>query len=181
MTDAVVPPHSLALRAPSDRCARAAETLAVAALPEDALRDLDHGAWHGRTHEDIEAEDPYGYSAWLTDAEAAPHGGESVAGLCRRTAEWLDSLPPEVGRVLTITEAAVVRAALVHGLSAPARAFWHLGDPAAVTLTRRDGCWTAQPGRMAVPRQLRPTDDSPFAPLPGTPATGGFPPLLVRP
>lgn len=177
----LLPPYSVALRAPCAHCARVAETLAIAAVPEDDLRDLDWGGWSGRTRADIEAEDPYGFSACLTDPEAAPHGGESVAGLCRRTAEWLRSLPPEPGRILTITESSVIRAAMVHALSAPARAFWHLGVPAAVTLTMRDGRWDARPGRMAIPRQQQPTDCSPFAATPGTRAGGAFPPLLVRP
>ncbi|MFJ4465907.1 histidine phosphatase family protein [Streptomyces sp. NPDC089424] len=174
-TEVVLPPYALALRAPSARCARAAEALAIAAAPESALRDLDRGSWDGRPREDVAAEDPHGFSAWLTDPGAAPHGGESVAALCRRTAAWLDSLPTDIGRVLAVTEAAVVRAALVHGLSAPDRAFWHLGTPppAAITLTLHDGCWTVRPGTMAIPGQRRQAAD--------TGAAGLFAPLLVQP
>ncbi|TLQ42719.1 histidine phosphatase family protein [Streptomyces marianii] len=160
-----LPPYSLALRAPSARCAQTAEALGVAAAPEDALRDLDRGTWNGRTHADIRAEDPHGLSTWLTDPDAAPHGGESVGRLCRRTASWLEALPDDVGRVLAITEASVVRAALVHALSAPARAFLHLDLPhrSAVTLTRRDGLWHAGLGDPEVPRQRASADDTAFA------------------
>ncbi|MFD9971402.1 histidine phosphatase family protein [Streptomyces sp. NPDC059011] len=157
---AVLPPYSLALRAPSARCAQTAEALGVAATPENALRDIDHGTWNGRTHADIRAEDPHGLSAWLTDPEAAPHGGESVGRLCRRTASWLDALPDGAGRVLAITEASVVRAALVHALSVPTRAFLHLDVPrgSAVTLTRCDGLWHAGLGDPEVPRQRASAD-----------------------
>lgn len=148
-TEAVLPPYSLALRAPSARCARAAEALAIAATPVNALRDLDYGSWYGRPRQDIVAKDPYGFSTWLTDPDAAPHGGESVARLCRRTAAWLSSLPADTERILTITEAAVIRASMVHVLSAPAHAFWHLGVPSlcAVTLTMRTAA--GMPGSAA--------------------------------
>ncbi|MEU2494535.1 histidine phosphatase family protein [Streptomyces sp. NPDC007883] len=156
---AALPPYSLALRAPSIRCAQTAEAVGVAATPENALRDIDYGRWTGRTRADIAAGDPHGLSAWLTNPDAAPHGGESVAGLCRRTAAWLGSLPDDA-RVLAITEAPVVRAALVHVLSAPARAFWHLDVPplSVITVTLRDAgdagdAGSAGPGDPALPRQ----------------------------
>ncbi|MER7819167.1 histidine phosphatase family protein [Streptomyces sp. NPDC096153] len=150
---AALPPYSLALRAPSIRCAQTAEAVRVAATPENALRDIDYGRWTGRTRADIAAGDPHGLSAWLTDPDAAPHGGESVAGLCRRTGAWLGSLPDDA-RVLAITEAPVIRAALVHVLSAPARAFWHLDVPplSVITVTLRDA-GDAGPGDQALPRQ----------------------------
>ncbi|MFF7712839.1 histidine phosphatase family protein [Streptomyces sp. NPDC007988] len=150
---AALPPYSLALRAPSIRCAQTAEAVGVAAAPENALRDIDYGRWTGRTRADIAAGDPHGLSSWLTDPDAAPHGGESVAGLCRRTAAWLGSLPDDA-RVLAITEAPVVRAALVHVLSAPARAFWHLDVPplSVITVTLHDA-GDAGAGDPALPRQ----------------------------
>ncbi|MEV7991268.1 histidine phosphatase family protein [Streptomyces sp. NPDC086077] len=182
-TEHLLPPYSLALRAPSARCARAARALAVPATPEKALRDLDYGGWYGRPRKDIVAEDPYGFSAWLTDPGAAPHGGESVARLCRRTAEWLSSLPADAARILTITEAAVIQAALVHVLSASARDFWHLGvPPPAVTLTMRDGCWNARLGLMAIPQQQQSADGSAsLMALTRQATTGRYPPLLFRP
>lgn len=157
-----LPPYSQAFRAPSVRCAQIARTLAVEAAPEAALRDLDYGEWDGRPLQEVAAEDPYGLSAWLTDPAAAPHGGESVHRLCRRTAAWLESLPVGMETVLAITEGSVIRAALVHALSVPARSFWHLDVPSfsAVTLTMRDGHWNARLGRLAAPRQREPADGS---------------------
>lgn len=148
---AALPPYARAVRTPSAPCARRAEALAVEAVPEDALRDLDYGAWDGRALRDIAAEDPHALSVWLTDPNAAPHGGESVARLCARTAAWLRTLPAGQGHVLAITEAAVVRAALVHALAVPARSFWHLRVPrlATVTLTLRDGLWSVRLGQPA--------------------------------
>jgi broad specificity phosphatase PhoE len=152
---AALPPYARALRAPSVRCARIAEALAIEAAPEEALRDLDYGAWDGRLLQDIAAEDPHGLSTWLRDPQAAPHGGESVARLCARTAAWLTALPAGPGRVLAITEAAVIRAALVHALAVPARSFWQLRMPplSTVTLTLGEGHWTVRLGRPAAPRR----------------------------
>ncbi|MEV6653106.1 histidine phosphatase family protein [Streptomyces sp. NPDC051219] len=139
---AALPPYSQAVRAPSARCAQLADALGLESTLEPALRDFDYGKWRGRTVGEVAASDPYGFSAWLTDPDAAPHGGESVCRLCRRTANWLSSLPPDTGHALAITEPAVIRASLVFALSAPARAFWHLDvPPLTVTFTSRGGGW----------------------------------------
>ncbi|MDQ0757998.1 histidine phosphatase family protein [Streptomyces canus] len=130
--------------APSRRCTGTAEALgreAVTAQP--ALRDLDMGSWYGRTLDEIAATDASGLVSWLTDPEAAPHGGESVEQICDRVAAWLDALPSDAGRVLAVVEQAVARAAVVHALGAPHQAFWRIDVPplSTVGLTGRDGRW----------------------------------------
>jgi broad specificity phosphatase PhoE len=127
------------------------------AASEPALCDLDLGKWCGRTVVDVSATDPDGFHAWLTDPDAAPHEGESVRRLCRRTADWLSSVAPDTGHAVAITEAAVVRAALIHALGAPARAFWHLTVPplSAVALTWRGGHWDVRLGYVVAPREAR--------------------------
>ncbi|MFE2103039.1 histidine phosphatase family protein [Streptomyces sp. NPDC059468] len=138
-----LPPFGPAVRAPSIRCSQIADTLGLVAVSEPALRDLDVGRWCGRTVDDIAATEPDGFTSWLTDPDAVPHDGESVRQLCRRTAHWLTTVAPDTGHTVAITEAAVIRAALVHALAAPARSFWHLAVPplSAVSLTRQGGCW----------------------------------------
>ncbi|MFK0157995.1 histidine phosphatase family protein [Streptomyces sp. NPDC090493] len=140
-----------AVRAPSTRCSQTADAVGLSAAPEPMLRDLDVGGWRGRTVDEVAAADPAGFSAWLTDPDAAPHGGESVRGLCRRSADWLSSVAPGTGHMVVITEAAVVRAALIHALAMPARAFWHLSVPPLETvfLTWRGGWWDVQFGRVS--------------------------------
>lgn len=151
---ATLAPYSLAIRAPSIRCAQTADALGLETTLEPALRDFDYGMWRGRTVGEVAADDPYGYAAWLTDPDAAPHGGESVRQLCRRTANWLSSVPSDTGRTFAITEPAVIRASLVHALSAPATAFWHFDVPplSAVSLTSRGGRWSVQPVRVTPAR-----------------------------
>ncbi|WP_460109945.1 histidine phosphatase family protein [Streptomyces sp. YKOK-J1] len=146
-----LPSHTRAVRAPSLRCRRTAEALGLAAASEPALRDLGLGAWRGRTVDELVATDPHAFTAWLTDPDAAPHGGESVRRFCRRTANWLDAVADEPGHVLAVTEPAVVRAALVHALAAPARAFWRLDVPplSPVSLTWQRGHWDVSTGSAA--------------------------------
>ncbi|MEF9908206.1 histidine phosphatase family protein [Streptomyces sp. P9-A2] len=134
-TGTALPRYSVAVRAPSTRCARTAHALALKTTLEPALRGFDYGKWHGRTAAEVAATDPYGFSAWLTDPDATPHGGESVRQLCQRITHWLNSLPPDMDRALAITEPAVTRAVLVHALSAPVKAFWHLKVPLLSTVS----------------------------------------------
>lgn len=129
------PPHSSPLRAPSRRCAITADELGLKATPEPALRDLDYGEWRGCRIDEIAATYPYGFSAWLTDPDATPHGGESVRQLCRRTATWLYDLPQDEEDALAITEPGVIRATILHALSVPATAFWHIKVPPLSTVT----------------------------------------------
>ncbi|MEU9381269.1 histidine phosphatase family protein [Streptomyces sp. NPDC048279] len=145
---AVLSPHEPAVRTPSVRCSETADAIGLAASSEPMLRDLDVGSWRGRTVRDIAATDPDGFSAWRTDPDAAPHGGESVRQLCRRSADWLGSVAQDTGHAVAIAEAAVIRAVLVHALAVPARAFWHLPVPAlsAAFLTRRDEGWDVRFG-----------------------------------
>ncbi|MBA4864276.1 histidine phosphatase family protein [Streptomyces sp. PSKA54] len=147
---AVLPPYPLVIRAPSIRCAQTADALGLKPTVEPALRDLDYGKWRGFTSDEAAGIDPYGFSLWLTDPDAAPHGGESVHRICERTADWLSRLTPDMGRVLAITQPAVVRAALVHALSMPARAFWHFDVPPlfTVSLASRGGCWNVRPSHI---------------------------------
>ncbi|GBQ00712.1 histidine phosphatase family protein [Streptomyces spongiicola] len=146
---AAMPPYLPSLRAPSMRCATVAAALGLQPDVETVLRDIDYGAWRGRTVEEVATADPDGFSAWLRDPDATPHGGESVRRLCRRTADWLEGLPADVGHALVIAEEAVVRALLVHALSAPARAFWRVDAPALCTISSpaNDGRRAVRPGR----------------------------------
>ncbi|MER5598972.1 histidine phosphatase family protein [Streptomyces sp. NPDC002265] len=167
------PPYSLAVRGPSARCARTADALGLETVPEPALRNFDYGRWYGRTVADVVAEDPYGYSAWLTDPDAAPHGGESVRDLCERTARWLDALPSDTDRALAVVEPSVIRGALVHAFSVPARAFRHLDlpcPPAVVSLILRGDGWHVRYGHGSASEVHRTAPDEPVSSARARPA-----------
>ena len=130
---------------PALRARETAEAMGLVAIPEPALRDLDHGRWAGSTLAEIEAEEPAALALWLADPESAPHGGESIAELLARAGAWLGGLDAlGDGPVLAITHAAVIRAAILHALGAPASGFWRI-DVAPLSRTElhgRAGAWT---------------------------------------
>ncbi|MFF8442321.1 histidine phosphatase family protein [Streptomyces californicus] len=148
----LVPKAGLALSGPSERCRETAAALGLPARTEPALSGWDMARWAGRALDEVAAAEPAAVTAWLGDPSAAPHGGESLHGLIGRIGGWLDALDGPAapgGTVLAVAEAAVVRAAVVHGLGLPARAFWRL-DVAPLTLTElsgRSGRWNVALGR----------------------------------
>ena len=73
--------------------------------------------------------EPEAFAAFMSDPHSRPHGGESIAGVCARTAAWLDSLVAEQGRILAVTHVAIIRAAVLAALSAPLEAFWRIDIP----------------------------------------------------
>jgi broad specificity phosphatase PhoE len=82
----------------------------------------------------------------MRDPAAAPHGGESLLALLGRVGCWLDAHARDGGRVLAVTHAGPVRAAVVHALGAPPDAFWRL-DVAPLSRTvlhAHDGRWTVR-------------------------------------
>jgi len=131
-------------------CARqTAAALGVAAVEKDALRDCDWGRWRGLALDEAAAAEPDAVATWLTDPDAAPHGGESVTALVRRVAYWMDG-GGLAGTVLAVTHQAVVRAAAIHALGAPASCFWRLDAPplSALELTRSSGRWRMRASRV---------------------------------
>jgi broad specificity phosphatase PhoE len=116
-----------------------AAALGLVAEPIAELDDCDFGRWRGRTLSEIAVAEPEGLAAWLSNPTANPHGGESIAALIARVANWLDSVRGE-SRIVAVTHPAVVRAAAVHVLGAPAESFWRIdAGPLAVIDLRHDG------------------------------------------
>lgn len=126
---------------PELRCLETAAGLGFTPVVDPALSDLDCGAWRGRSLSEVDQD---GLLAWLSDPDAAPHGGESVRRLLDRVGGWLDELPA-VGRLVVVTSPAVVRAAVVHAISATPASFWRI-DVSPLTLTHLFGA----PGRWTL-------------------------------
>ena len=129
---------------PALRARQTAAALGLDAAVEPALRDCDYGRWTGQSFASRQADEPDAVAAWLTDPEAAPHGGEPLSAVMARTAAWLRELEESHGRVVAITHAAVIRAAVLHAVGAPAAGFWRIdvAPLAAAELTGRPGRWT---------------------------------------
>ncbi|WP_086560876.1 histidine phosphatase family protein [Streptomyces africanus] len=146
-----LPAASALYTAPSERCRQTARSLGWdAVVVEPPLRDMDMGSWQGRTLAEVAADDGASLAAWMSDPEAAPHGGESVADVCGRVAAWLDTLPADTGRAHAVVEQAVARAAVLRALDAPMSSFWRVDVPplSAVTLTGRNGRWNLRAGAV---------------------------------
>jgi broad specificity phosphatase PhoE len=111
---------------PALRARETAASLGLAASVDPALRDLDVGRWAGRPLTEIEAAEPAGLAAWTSDIDAAPHGGEAIAALLERTRLWLDACRTRRGRILAVTHAAVIRAAVIHAIDAKPSSFWRI-------------------------------------------------------
>lgn len=110
------------LHAPETRARQTAERLSARFRCTDALRDLDFGRWAGQSIEAVAAAEPDALQAWLTNWEAAPHGGESLARLSERVDQWLGELAGE-GHTVAVTHPSVMRVALMHALRCPSQAF----------------------------------------------------------
>ena len=131
---------------PAARARQTAEALGLDATVAPELDECDFGAWGGRTLAELDAEDPTAVAAWIEDPAAAPHGGESLLAILERVRGWLDARAGDGARVVAVTHAGVIRAALVCALAAPVVAFWRF-DVAPLSRTvlhAHDGRWTVR-------------------------------------
>lgn len=133
------------ISAASRRCRETAEAMGLSHDVDDALAGPDHGSWTGRTLDDVATTDPGGLTAWLTDPDARPHGGEPLAGVVARVGAWLDARTDPPHALLAVVDPAVVRAAVVHALGAPAISVFRV-DVAPLSLTTLSGA----PGRWSL-------------------------------
>jgi broad specificity phosphatase PhoE len=129
---------------PALRARQTAAALSLNPIVNPSLRDCDYGSWAGRTLADVQAEEPAKVAVWLSDAKAAPHGGEALFDLFQRIAAWMNERIGEKGRAIAVTHVAVIRAALLHVLQAPASSFWRIDiEPLSMVQLRGDGTkWT---------------------------------------
>ncbi|MEU9960112.1 histidine phosphatase family protein [Streptomyces sp. NPDC050982] len=175
-----LPAADRVLVSPTVRCRETATALGLDALavtepPE--LAGLDVGRWRGATLAEVSADEPEAVGRWLADPSSAPHGGESVAGLCERVAKWLETVAnPSSGasgteasgtgasgpgsgsaggsgpgsvRIIAVVEPEIVRAGVVRALGAPESAFWRVDVPplGATEFSGRAGRWNVRVGR----------------------------------
>lgn len=129
--------------APELRARQTAEALRLPSVVEPALRECDHGRWHGRSFPEIhQAEPAEALAAWMTDPSAAPHGGESLADLSIRATAWLDRQTSGTGHVIVVTHANVIRTMVLHAIAAPLASFWRIDvSPLSCTRLSFNGRW----------------------------------------
>jgi broad specificity phosphatase PhoE len=130
--------------APERRARETAAALGWTAAVDEALRDLDAGAWRGRGFDELLAETPEALAAWTADPAFRPPGGESVEDLVARLAPWLEIQQRQAGRIGAVAHPAVLRATAIAALNAPPALFWRLdAGPLTRLELRSDGRrWT---------------------------------------
>ncbi len=116
------PPAGRSADLPARRAAETAAELDVGRV-EPALAECDFGAWAGRSLADVAQAEPDAVHAWMTDPDAAPHGGESLTALLARVRTWMAAEAEQDGTAIAITHGGVVKAAVVTALDAPPSAF----------------------------------------------------------
>ena len=125
---------------------RARETAACAGLVAsgDAPAECAFGRWAGSSLREVAEREPDAVREWMTDPDAAPHGGESLRELLERVGKWLRGQAALDGTAVAITHGGVVKACVVTALAAPPAAFWQVDvTPLAITeLHAHDGRWT---------------------------------------
>jgi len=122
-------------------CARqTAAAMSFEPVTDPDLSDCDYGRWAGRRLRDVEVQEPDNVAAWLSDVNAVPHGGESIANVLQRIAVWLDRRVGESGHGVAITHSALIRGAILHAIGATPQSFWHIDvGPLTMTELRSDG------------------------------------------
>ena len=93
---------------------RAFETAQIIAhgkpIRRDArLAEIDHGAWQGKTHEEIATQWPHQWRAWKNDPDRfTPPGGESIADVQSRVREFFAEIKAET--ILCVSHGVVIQA-----------------------------------------------------------------------
>ena len=138
-----MPKRDLALMSPAPAARETASAIGLQATADPDLGELDVGSWRGRALAEIGAATPEALAAWIGDPAYAGHGGESIEALIARTGDWLAARREVRGTTIAVSHAAVLRAALVATMDAPASAFWvvDVGPLTMITLTSDTRRW----------------------------------------
>jgi broad specificity phosphatase PhoE len=147
-----VPRHAEVCASPALRCLETARAAGLEPLTVPELAECDFGEWGGRSLADVCQQDPAESEAWMTDPEACPHGGESLASFSGRVAGWLAAQAGGAGSTFAVTHGGVVKAAIVAALEAPLLSFWRV-DVAPLALTElhaHDGRWSLVRANVAL-------------------------------
>jgi broad specificity phosphatase PhoE len=153
---------------PETAALRTAAALGLTPVVVPALRDRQYGDWSGRELEELLSASPEAVAAWLDRPHTAPPGGETENDVITRVADWLGDLtqtdPSESAAfgeadaagptgssrqterrtVAAVVHPAVVRAAVLYVLDAPAESLRHVDvrPLSVVHLSAHAGSWS---------------------------------------
>ncbi len=122
----------LVVSSPLARAFRTAEIVAestgAALIVDDDLAETDFGEWEGLTFAEVMARWPAEMAAWTASVDAAPPGGESLAGAARRALTALDRLLAEHGRktIIVVSHVTPIKTIVCRALLAPPAALFRI-------------------------------------------------------
>ncbi|MGR6916177.1 bifunctional RNase H/acid phosphatase [[Actinomadura] parvosata] len=117
---------------PLKRARQTAEAVAGQAGVEvevfDDLREADFGAWEGHTFTEVQRRWPAELTAWLSDPDVAPPGGESFAETARRVQAAREHLVEryEGKTVLVVSHVTPIKLLLRDALLAPLQSLYRM-------------------------------------------------------
>lgn len=117
--------------------------MGLAVETDERLKEVGFGIWEGRTSEQIRSRDPTALRRfYLNPVEEQPAGAEPLADFQRRVSNALQEAQHEYAgrRVLLVTHAGVIRAAIAHTLRTPLATIYRINvDNAALTRLQSTG------------------------------------------
>ncbi|HLX20474.1 MAG TPA: histidine phosphatase family protein [Gaiellaceae bacterium] len=124
---------------PRRRARQTAAPLTASPHVDDDLRELDFGAFEGRTYDEIAESEPDLYRAWMQRPTRVRFpGGESWADLKERTLRCIGRVWDAGDDALVVTHGGVIRAALSEWLAIPDEAVFRLAlDYGGITVAER--------------------------------------------
>jgi probable phosphoglycerate mutase len=95
---------------------------------DESWYELSFGDWDGKSIEEVKAEDPDAYQAWLNSTAYAPGGGESYDEASIRIEEALEKLVAQYPgkKIIVVTHNGVIKTAIKLAMGAPAEAVFHV-------------------------------------------------------
>lgn len=141
--DRIVTSPALAARQTADAVLAGAEV-------EGAIRDIDAGSWRGKMLSELQEADGEGLLLWMSDPARGAPDGETMTQVAARVAGWLADQARSDARIVAITHASVIRAAIALVLDVPVRAGFNIDiAPLSATSLSFNRRWRLQELRSA--------------------------------
>jgi probable phosphoglycerate mutase len=95
---------------------------------DEAWFELSFGSWDGKSIEEVQAEEPDEYQAWLNSSSYAPPGGESYDEASVRIEEALERLVAEHPgkKIIVVTHNGIIKTAAKIAVGGPSDAVFHM-------------------------------------------------------
>lgn len=113
-----------------------ARTTGLDILFDEAWYELSFGTWDGKSIEEVKAETPDDYQAWLNSSSYQPGGGESYDQASIRVESAIDRLVAQYPgkRVVVVTHNGVIKSAAKIAVGGPNTSVFHIdASPCSIT------------------------------------------------